>query len=85
MWSRDGRELFYRDGANMVSVGMAQGTVTSRSLLFADTFDRSNATNYDVLPGGGFVMLQSPGEAEDLTVLVNWLTEIRRRSGASQR
>jgi serine/threonine-protein kinase len=85
MWSRDGRELFYRDGANMVSVGMAQGTVTSRSVLFADTFDRSNATNYDVLPGGGFVMLQSPGEAEDLTVLVNWLTEIRRRSGASQR
>jgi serine/threonine-protein kinase len=84
VWSRDGRELFYRDGANMVSAGMAQGTVTTRSVLFADTFDQSNATNYDVLPGGGFVMLQSPGEAEDLTVLVNWISEIRRRSGAGR-
>jgi Tol biopolymer transport system component len=85
VWSRDGRELFYRDGAKMVSAGIAQGTVTTRSVLFADTFDQSNATNYDVLPGGGFVMLQSPGEAENLTVLVNWISEIRRRSGSPQR
>jgi hypothetical protein len=84
MWSRDGRELFYRDGANMVSALMARGTVTSRSVLFQDTYDRSNATNYDVLPGGGFVMLRSPGEAEDLTILVNWRTEINRRAGVAR-
>lgn len=85
IWSRDGRELFYRDGANMISAQMARGTVTSRSVLFQDTFDRSNATNYDVFPGGGFVMLRSPDEAEDLTVLLNWKTEILRRSRAGER
>jgi serine/threonine-protein kinase len=84
MWSRDGRELFYRDGANMVSVLMAGGTVTSRSVLFQDTYDRSNATNYDVAPGGGFVMLRSPEETENLTVLVNWRTEINRRAGVAR-
>jgi serine/threonine-protein kinase len=85
IWSRDGRELFYRDGANLISAVMAQGTVTSRSVLFADTYDLSNATNYDVFPGGGFVMLHSPEEAADLTVLVNWTTEIQRRSRARRR
>ncbi|HEX9564319.1 MAG TPA: protein kinase [Gemmatimonadaceae bacterium] len=84
MWSRDGRELFYRDAANVVSAQMARGTVTSRSVLFPDTYDLSNATNYDVFPGGGFVMLLSPGESGDLTVLVNWKTEIGRRTGAAQ-
>jgi hypothetical protein len=85
MWSRDGRELFYRDGTNMIAASFRGGTVTSRTVLFRDTFDRSNATNYDVLPGGGFVMLSSLGEEQDLTVLVNWKTEIQRRAGAGDR
>jgi Tol biopolymer transport system component len=85
MWSRDGRELFYRDGVNMIASSFSRGTVTSRAVLFQDTFDRSNATNYDVLPGGGFVMLRSLGEDQDLTVLVNWKTEIQRRARAGER
>jgi serine/threonine-protein kinase len=85
IWSRDGRELFFRDGANMIAAAMGRGTVSSRSVLFSDTFDRSNATNYDVLPGGGFVMLKSLGEEQDLTVMVNWTSEINRRARATQR
>lgn len=80
MWSHDGRDLFFRDGSNMVAAAMANGTVTSRSVLFEDTFQASNATNYDVLPGGGFIMLLGDGDRANLTVMVNWLTEIGRRA-----
>jgi dipeptidyl aminopeptidase/acylaminoacyl peptidase len=85
LWSRNSPELFYRDGANMVAATLSQGAVKSRSVLFQDTFDRSNATNFDVLPGGGFIMLKSPGEDQGLTALVNWKTEILRRARAAQR
>jgi hypothetical protein len=42
-----------------------------------------DATNYDVLPGGGFVMLRSLGE-DDLTVMVNWTTEINQARAAQR-
>ena len=85
VWSRDGRELYYRDGANFIAVSLNRGVVTTRSVLFQDTFDRSNATNYDVLPGGRFVMLRSLGTESDLTVMVNWLTEVNRRARTTDR
>lgn len=85
VWSRDGRELYYRDGSNVVAVAFNWGALTTRSVLFKDTFDRSNATNYDALPGGGFVMLRSLGAEADLTVMVNWLTEINRRARTAER
>ena len=84
MWSRDGRELFYRDGQSMIAATMREGTVTSRSALFEDRFDMSNATNYDVLPDGRFLMLKADGETDRLEVLVNWLSEIRRRTPAAR-
>ena len=84
MWSRDGRELFYRDGANMIAVAMTEGSVRSKAVLFRDTFDRSNATNYDVLPNGGFIMFKSVGVEAELTLMVNWLTEINRRARAAR-
>ncbi len=63
---------------------MNRGVVATRSVLFQDTFDRSNATNYDVLAGDRFVMLRSLGTESDLTVMVNWLTEINRRARTTQ-
>jgi Tol biopolymer transport system component len=84
MWSPDGRELFFRDGSNMVAAAMANGAAKSRSILFEDTYQTSNATNYDVLPGGGFIMLRGDGDRANLAVLVNWLTEIRRRTAPAR-
>jgi hypothetical protein len=50
--------------------------------LFDDSFAWSNATNYDVLPdGSGFVMLQPLESTRQLTVMVNWLDELRRVAG----
>jgi serine/threonine-protein kinase len=80
LWSRDGTELFFRDGANLIAATMRQGRATAQAALFEDDFAMSNATNYDVLPGGGFVMLRGSGDRRQLTVMVNWLTEIRRRA-----
>ncbi|MFN2326258.1 MAG: protein kinase [Gemmatimonadales bacterium] len=84
-WSRDGRELFYRDGARLIAAALEFGEdvrVLVRTALFEDVFSMSNATNYDVLPdGSGFVMLQPVEAARQLTVMVNWLDELRRRAG----
>ena len=77
-WSRDGRELYYRDGAHMIAATMQNGAVTARTVLFEDRFQMSNATNYDVFPDGRFLMLQGNSDARQLTVLVNWSTELRR-------
>jgi serine/threonine-protein kinase len=84
VWSRDGRELYYRDGASLIAVTLNRGVVATRLVLFQDTFDHSNATNYDLLAGDRFVMLRSLGTESDLTVMVNWLTEINRRARTTQ-
>lgn len=61
-------------------------SVSTRTALFDDVFSMSNATNYDVLPdGSGFVMLQPVEDARQLTVMVNWLDELRRRAGDGSR
>jgi hypothetical protein len=45
--------------------------VTSRTPLFDDPFVRSGTLDYDVMPGGGFVMLRSSA-ARQLIVVTNW-------------
>jgi hypothetical protein len=64
---------------------MREGTATRLSVLFQDRFQMSNATNYDVLPGGGFLMLRGAEEVRRLTVMVNWLTEINRHARTGER
>jgi Tol biopolymer transport system component len=83
-WSADGRELYYRDGQHMIAATIREGVVTGRTALFEDTFDMSNATNYDVLKDGKFIMMRSRGEAVRLEILVNWLPEIQRRVPAAK-
>jgi serine/threonine-protein kinase len=85
LWSHDGRELFFRDGVSFVAARMEAGLATSRTVLFEDTFLMSNATNYDVLPDGRFIMLYAPVDRSPLNVLVNWQAELKRRSQPAQR
>jgi serine/threonine-protein kinase len=89
LWSRDGRELFYRNGANeMVAVAVA-GTTTPplgrQQVLFSarpystDTYNRA----YDVTPDGQrFVMLRlaSGQREEDLRLIIveNFFQELKR-------
>jgi serine/threonine-protein kinase len=93
MWSRDGRELFYRgesDGhVQLVAATVDRGPpfrVTSRTTLFAvDDYDAAQPhANYDVSPDGkSFVMIHRAPTGR-LTVIQN-LPELVRRLSAARR
>ncbi len=60
--------------------------VTSRDTLFEGPYitDRWHP-NYDVAPDGkSFVMLQPVEENRQLVMVVNWIQELRQRTGRSK-
>ena len=85
MWSRDGTELFYRNGDQMrVASLTAEGTVkTKPRVLFEGSFvgtGPSGHPGYDVSPDGkGFVMLVTDPTYEllpsELHVILDWHAE----------
>jgi eukaryotic-like serine/threonine-protein kinase len=91
VWSKDGRELFYRHGDELMSVSVAatRGFSPGRpTRLFETRFDiGDNGPNYDVSPDGKwFVMTRSdrgpaPGE---LHVVLNWFSEVTARTQAEK-
>jgi len=90
MWSRDGRELFYRNGERMMAVDVSAGADKAGrpTLLFEGPFQLKigpGASNYDVTPDGqGFVMIRTPEGATQLsglthvTLVQNWFQELER-------
>ncbi|HMC66489.1 MAG TPA: hypothetical protein VKI65_16260, partial [Gemmataceae bacterium] len=90
VWARDGRELFYRQGDQMMAVPVAPKAEFSAGRprrLFEIRFDTGdNGPNYDVSPDGKwFVMPRSdqgpvPGE---LHVVLNWFGEVAARAQAA--
>ncbi len=86
-WSRDGRELFYRNGNRLMAVtvqthaGFQAGTPR---LLFEGPYDLGPArtTNYDVTPDGQrFLMIKLDEQAagpSQLNVVLDWFEELRR-------
>jgi serine/threonine-protein kinase len=86
-WSPDGRRLFYRNGRKMLAatVSTVPGfAVTGREVLFEGSYATgSSHRNYDVSGDGReFLMLQQAADPE-VVVVLNWLTELRRRSGGT--
>jgi hypothetical protein len=80
VWSRDGAELFYRNGNKMMSVATRLGSefVASKPrVLFAGAFDES----YDVTPDGQrFVMVKMPKEslATRINVVLGLFDKVQR-------
>jgi serine/threonine-protein kinase len=85
VWSRDGGEIFYRQGDRMMvvpvvvrpslSLGSAQRLFERQYVLDPG----GNMPNYDVSPDGQrFVMLQSTDHPSELRVVLNWLTDVRK-------
>jgi hypothetical protein len=80
VWDRRGRELYFRNGDQMLVVAVnTQPTVSAGRprLLFTGPFVRSaGRINYDISPDGeSFVMLhsaQESGAATQVNVLLNW-------------
>ena len=89
MWSRDGRELFYRIGGKMMAVAIAtepELAPGSPTLLFEGgdlsvVAGGNPATGYDVAPDGRFVMIraeESAGGTQQINVVLNWFGELER-------
>jgi len=87
-WSPDGRELFYYDGHDLVSVAIAADRAFSvgrpTPLFDATRFEERLGPVYDVLPDGrGFVMLRQGGldgetvSRGELRFIQHWASEIR--------
>jgi len=94
LWSRNGRELFYRSGDVLMAVAvesrgseLALGTPTP---LFQGRFDYGpggsdgdgGGLNYDVTPDGArFVMLQLPeARSSQIHVVTDWFSELTGRA-----
>jgi serine/threonine-protein kinase len=89
LWSRNGRELFYREFSGaLMSVPITAGTSFSPGrparLLDASGYLGSGAQGsgrtFDVAPDGRkFLMLkQESGQSPELVVVLNWFEELRR-------
>jgi serine/threonine-protein kinase len=85
-WARNGRELFYRNGARMLSVSVEPGSTFIAAvpkLLFEGAFEFSGTsiTAYDVaLDGRRFLMVQSADDAKPATeirIVFNWFEELK--------
>jgi Tol biopolymer transport system component len=91
VWSRDGRELYYRNQSEVLAVTVsAQGARIDRStprLLFSGAFalDGSGDQSYDLAPDGRFMMLRPvAGSRATVQVALNWITEVRARLDRAQ-
>ena len=94
VWSRDGRELFYRNGDKMIvaAVETKPGFAAGKpKLLFEGHYETSiypYEPNYDVSPDGQrFLMIKASEQesaATQLNVVLNWSDELRRLAPAGK-
>jgi len=87
LWSRDGRELFYRSPTYMIAARLRDGALVARDTLFADDYARElGHPGYDVMPDGQHFLMTKPADAESRVLLVvHWLDELRDRLAAAER
>jgi len=84
-WARDGRTLYFRDGAQMMAVPVQTGqtfTPGTPRVLFEGSYARLGwaQANYDVAPGGrGFLMIKgnSQGLPTSIDVATHWFEQLR--------
>ena len=89
VWSRDGRELFFRNGEQMLVVDVELGESFSAGqprVLFEEPYALAPWTNqfYDVTPDGErFVMTRVPeaSKPREIRVVLNWFAELARLAG----
>jgi serine/threonine-protein kinase len=79
-WSRDGAELYYRNGQAImaVSVNTRPPFSAKPQELFSGGFDFLQDDNWDVGPDGRFLMVRSdPNAGTQFLVVLNWFDELR--------
>ena len=82
LWNPNGREIFYRDGTNVVAAIVTTSptfAVLSRKVLFEDRYDNAGTQDWHVFPDGNhFAMVRPVKNESDLTVTSNALAAARR-------
>jgi hypothetical protein len=88
LWSRDGRELFYRTETRMMAVDVATEPdfePGSPRALFDDPYYRSRlgrAAYYDVSPDGDFFYMFQPiapeSKPHEIQIVLNWPALLER-------
>jgi Tol biopolymer transport system component len=83
VWSRDGKELYYRNDYRMMAATFEtepEFRVISTRDLFEDAFVNCRiCKTYDVGPDGRFVMIQDSQEPlQQINVVLNWFEELKR-------
>jgi Tol biopolymer transport system component len=87
VWSRDGKELFYRNGLKILSARVVPDVtfrVEAPRALFEGGFDPGSDRAYDVAPDGRFVMIENePNDnttSASIVVVLNWGEELQARA-----
>jgi serine/threonine-protein kinase len=84
VWSRDGRELFYRNGRRWMAVPITTRPVFSvgtPQMLFQGDYINVSGLDYDGSPDGKRFLVLQPVETSrptELHVVVNWFEELKR-------
>jgi eukaryotic-like serine/threonine-protein kinase len=83
VWSREGKEIFYRNGTKWMAVDVkttSEFSATPPRLLFTGPYVNVPGPSYDVGPDGRFVLIEGPPEAPvtRLNVVLNWFADLRR-------
>jgi serine/threonine protein kinase len=84
LWSRDGREIFYRNGDRMMAASVTGAPALSVGvprMLFQGSYARMpwGERNYDVAADGRFLMLTTGDQSTtELRVVLNWTEELKR-------
>jgi hypothetical protein len=83
VWSRDDRELFYREGTKMMGVRIKASATEFGFEPATQLFDRPYRLDYDVAPDGRFLMIPAaaqggPPTPAGIVVVQNWTEELKR-------
>ncbi|HEY6930166.1 MAG TPA: hypothetical protein VJA66_10855, partial [Thermoanaerobaculia bacterium] len=80
VWSRDGREIFFRRGKAMMAAPVDTRTKFQAGLPRA-LFDIAASEDFDVAPDGRFVFVRLAGEKapRSLAVVLGWFDDLKRR------
>lgn len=83
-WSRNGRELFFKSGGQLMAVPVPPGPAflpgDPRPLFSVAGFRAArNRPQYDVAPDGRFVMIRQSGRVSGVVYAEHWFAELQAR------
>ncbi|UCG55887.1 MAG: PD40 domain-containing protein, partial [Phycisphaerales bacterium] len=85
VWSRDGKELYYRSGGKMMVAATIQTEPQLRVTGHRNLFEWKYVScvvcqTYDVAPDGRFLMVKDPKKSpyQRINVVLNWFDELKR-------